>query len=149
MNIRNHTTLVGVFPVVSHRTETWRSAFGLRMTEFAGRFTLPFEAKWGEVILTEGDYFMHYGTLGQDTYFVEILGKNPGSPCGIFLVAQQGPSSVVQNALICNWSGERQVIRALELPAIGKSVSFAVPKARKLTENRRNCIEMQFASASI
>ena len=149
MNIRSLTTLVGVFPVISYLGATERSTLGLQLTEFSGRFTLPFEAEWGEVVLPEGDYNLHYGTLGQGVYFVEILGKDQHMPHGIFLVRQQVPASVVQNALVCTCRGGRCVIRALELPAIGKSVSFAFPSTRKGEENPRSGTATPFAQAPI
>lgn len=149
MNIRSLTTLVGVFPVISYLGATEQSTLGRQATEFSGRFTLPFKAEWGEVVLPEGDYNLHYGTLGQGVYFVEILGKDQHKPHGIFLVPQQVPASVVQNALVCTCRGGRCIIRALELPAIGKSVSFAFRSARKGEENRRSGTEAPLAQAPI
>lgn len=149
MNIRRLTTLVGVFPVVSYLGAAGQSTLGLQATEFSGRFTLPFEAEWGEVVLPEGDYNLHYGTLGQGVYFVEILGKDQRKPHVIFLVPQQVPASVVQNALVCICRGGRCIIRALELPAIGKSVSFVFPNARKGEENPRSGTETPLAQAPI
>jgi hypothetical protein len=135
MNIRNHTTLVGVFPVISSLGPAWRGNFSLRTTEFAGRFTLPFEAAWGEMVLPEGDYALFYGTLGKGMQCVEILGATRGTPRGIFLVRELSAASVVQNAFICTYKRRKHTIRALELPAIGKSVSFAYLNGRKLTDD--------------
>jgi hypothetical protein len=149
MNIRSHTTLVGVFPVISSLGSAGQSTLSLRMTEFGGRFTLPFVATWGEMLLPEGDYALYYGTLGEGVTFVEILGLDQGSPRGIFLVREQSPASVVQNALICMHKRGRHVIRALELPAIGKAVSFACPNAWRLTENPGSSTEARFAGAPV
>ncbi|HXH50358.1 MAG TPA: hypothetical protein VNM47_13530 [Terriglobia bacterium] len=149
MNIRNHTTLVGVFPVISSLGPAWRSSFSLHSTEFAGRFTLPFEAAWGEMVLPEGDYALFYGTMGKGLQCVEILGATQGAPQGIFLVREQSTASVVQNAFICIYKRGRRIIRALELPAIGKSVSFACPTGRKLTDNAGSSSGTQVAGAPV
>lgn len=149
MNIRSLTTLVGVFPVLSEIGATGQVAWSSRRTEFTGRFTLPFRAKWGELILSEGKYTLHFGTIGRGIYFVEILGAHQGSPQGIFIVQEQGPSSVVQNALVCISRSGGQVIRALELPAIGKSVSFLVPHSTKLREKPRGSLTVEFAGARV
>jgi len=149
MNIRNHTTLVGVFPVISHVGRAAPGALGFRMTEFAGRFTLPFDAAWGEMLLPEGDYALYYGASGEGVYCVEILGVEQGSPRGIFLVREQNPASVVQNALVCTCRGGKPIIRTLELPAIGKAVSFACPNARKTTEHPGNSTVTRFAGAPV
>jgi hypothetical protein len=125
VNIRSHTTLVGVFPVISRFGLSCRSAFGFGRAEFAGRFVLPFDALWGQMILPSGDYALNFGTIGAGMCYVEIIGVGQGHPGGIFLVREESPASVVQNALICIQRNGRQMIRALELPAIGKSVSFA------------------------
>ena len=136
MTIRSRTTLVGVFPVISRVGTTPSRALGLRMTEFSGRFTLPFSAAWGEMVLTEGDYSVHYGALGEGLHCVEIVGIAENTPGGVFIVRKQNPASVVQNALVCTCRSGRQIIRSLELPAIGKAVSFAEPSVRKPTRSR-------------
>jgi hypothetical protein len=147
MNIRSHTTLVGVFPVISYAGTTGPSSLGLRMTEFAGKFTLPFDAAWGEMLLPEGDYALYYGALGEGVHCVEILGVEQGTPRGMFLVREQDPASVVQNALICSCTSGRHIIRTLELPAIGKAISFAGPNARRLVKKRRSRTRRQVAGA--
>jgi hypothetical protein len=149
MNIRNHTTLVGVFPVISYVGTAGPSSLGLRMTEFTGRFTLPFDAAWGEMLLPEGDYALYYGALGEGMYCVEILGVEQGAPRGIFLVKEQDPASVVQNALVCTCRGGKHIIRTLELPAIGKAVSFAGPNAGKTTGHPGNSAVTRFAGAPV
>ena len=138
MNVRSHTTLVGVFPVISYVGLSTRSAFGFRMTEFAGRFVLPFDALWGQMLLPGGDYTLYYGTLGAGMCYVEILGTGQGRPKGIFLVREQNPASVVQNALVCVQRSGRQTVRSLELPAIGKSIPFAGPEDGKGLKNRKS-----------
>jgi hypothetical protein len=119
------------------------------MTKFAGRFTLPFEAAWGKMVLPEGDYALYYGALGEEMQCVEILSEHQGGPRGIYLVREQGAASVVQNAFICVHKRGRHIIRALELPAIGKSVSFACPSGRKLTDNPGSSTGPRLAGAPV
>ena len=131
MNVRTHTTLVGVFPVIPYLDTVRGSEVGPHVTQFAGRFTLPFEAVWGEMVLSEGEYSLYYGVLREGTYYVEIHGTGQGSLNGFFLFQQPCLATVVQNSLVCIHKGSKHIIRALELPAIGKSVSFAGPNSWK------------------
>lgn len=151
VNIHSRTVLVGVFPVIAHLDRQRQSLSAFHVTKFAGKFSLPFEAAWGETILPKGDYALYFGDLGRGTHFVEIIANGQGHAGGIFIVDEQGAASVVQNSLICTRrSGKNKyVVRALELPAIGKSVSFAAPSTRKVMESRLGGSEMQFATASI
>lgn len=149
MTVRNHTTLVGVFPVISHVGTAAPSALGLRMTEFAGRFNLPFDAAWGEMVLPQGDYALYYGAFGEGLHCVEIFGMNRGIPRGIFLVREQNPASVVQNALVCTCRGGRHVIHTLELPGVGKAVSFAAPTKGKPGKNQPGRTGTQLAGAPV
>lgn len=135
-NFQTLTTLVGIFPVISNFGARRQSTLGLGITEFSGRFSLPFDAEWGEMVLPEGDYSLYFGSFEGGVCFVEIAGQDPANPKGIFLVHGQDPASVVQNALVCVYRDGSQIIRALELPAIGKSVSFAAPHAQKSPKNR-------------
>jgi len=119
------------------------------MNEFAGRFTLPFEAAWGEIVLAPGEYALHYGTMGEGLHCVEIFGIGQTAPRGIFLVREQNPASVVQNALVCTRRDSRRIIRALELPAIGESVSFAGPATGKLIKNRHGRTRTRLAGTPV
>jgi hypothetical protein len=149
MNIRAHTTLVGIFPVISHVGMAIPRTLGFRTNEFAGRFTLPFEAAWGEIVLVPGEYALYYGAMGEGLHCVEILGTGQSTPRGIFVVKEQNPASVVQNALVCTWRGDRRVIRTLELPAIGKSVTFTDPATGNSRKNRPGAIGTQVAGTPV
>jgi hypothetical protein len=138
VNIRSHTTLVGVFPMVPYMGKAVQGAFSLRQTRFTGRFTLPFEASWGGMVLAGGEYSLYYGTLQEGITYVEICGIGESSPKGIFLIWQQFPATVVQNSLVCVRKGNRHIIRALELPAVGTSITFAVPSSNEPMSTHRS-----------
>ncbi len=123
--------LVGVFPVILQSGAMGRSVSAPGAAEFVGRFTLPFKAEWGEMLLPEGEYTLVYGNLNGGACFVEIAGKDPAKPRGIFLVEGESRASVVQNALVCVRKEGCQIIRYLELPLIGKAVCFEAPHATK------------------
>ncbi len=129
MSIRSHTALVGVFPTVPYMRTTLLYTLSPSSIRFAGRFTLPFEVTWGAMILAEGEYSLYYGTLHEGMSYVEIHGMERCGPKGIFLIEQQCPATVVQNSLVCVRKGSRHIIRALELPAVGRSITFAIPIA--------------------
>ena len=124
--------LVEISRVVSNFGLAGRSGLGLGLTEFVGRFTLPFDLEWGEMVLPEGDYHLYYGSLEQGGGVVQIAGHEQSQPQGIFFVGEENPASGVQNALVCICRDGNQIIGSLELPAIGKSVSFVVLHSKKL-----------------
>ena len=138
MSIRSHTTLVGVFPTVPYMGTPLLCALSPSRNRFAGRFTLPFEAAWGAMILAEGEYSLYYGTIHEGMNYVEIHGMDRCGPKGIFLIQQQCPATVVQNSLVCVRKGSTHIIRALELPAVGRSVTFAIPIASDHTSPPKN-----------
>ena len=147
MSIRSHTKLVGVFPIFPHMSTSLHFALGPNRPRFTGRFTLPFEAAWGAMILAEGEYSLYYGTLHEGMNYVEIHGMDGCGPKGIFLIQQQCPASVVQNSLVCVRKGSRHIIRALELPAVGRSVLFTIPIASELTSTRKSKKEDPYSGA--
>jgi hypothetical protein len=113
----------------------------LSITNFAGTFTLPFEAQWGNMTLPAGDYSLYYGEpLGNGFYMVEVVGHAKGSPHGRISVAVNGRASVAKDSLICIREGNSLVVQRLEMPELGKSVTFAMPHGTQLVAHngRRN-----------
>jgi hypothetical protein len=100
----------------------------LSTPNFSGTFTLPVQAQWGTVTLPAGGYTLHYGHLPMaGPYAVEIVGEGKGGPHGVILSAGKNSVSATKNSLACIREGDSLIVKALEIPAIGESVSFALP----------------------
>ncbi len=96
---------------------------------YNGRFTLPMEARWGNIVLPPGDYSF---TLDDatNTGIVSIRGRN--GYLGVIL--NQGTRDLQSSArteLIVVRSGENYTIRALRLADLSTAYEYTVPKAGK------------------
>ena len=108
-----------------------QDALILSTTNLAGMLTLPNKAQWGNMSLPAGNYTLHYGRLF-DSLFVEVRGMAKGSPHGVIAVMGDSEASAAQNELICVRQWDSLVVRALEMPQIGKAAEFAMPRGAKL-----------------
>lgn len=129
---RSRTTAIVVSPMIYALGLTGQGIHGLRVIEFTGSFVLPFEADWAGVTLPAGKYILCFGTQGHGIYFVEIRGRDKGSPHGIVLIQGHQATCSIRNALVCIREGNSQIVRSLEMTAIGKSVQFELPRAMRL-----------------
>jgi hypothetical protein len=130
---RSLMTLAGLSVALFALGATGAKAQSLVSVDFAGTFTLPFEAQWGRTILPVGEYSLQYGRPFADApLVVEIQGKEKGSPHVFVLPQGTGSASTTKGALMCVREGNAGIVRRLEMPAIGKSVNFAMPRGAKL-----------------
>jgi hypothetical protein len=144
---RNYITLVGLFAAFLALSAAGARAQGLYPTQFAGSFTLPSGAQWGEITLPAGDYNLSYGQLFQGVTTVYVAGKADGSPRGYILARSAGPTSATRNSIVCIRDGNSLLVRKLDLPAINEAVSFAMPHGMKLLAHRQKHGEYTLAQA--
>ena len=102
----------------------------------AGKFTLPFEAHWGQATLPAGDYFL-------------TLERGPGALVQIFHAGGKGAGIVLDRGYSAETSGSMSltVVRNsagysvcdLNLPEIGKVLHYAPTKPARIpaTEERK------------
>lgn len=109
---------------------------GFSSTDISGTFTLPFEVQWGEMTLPAGDYTLHYGPLIRGAQFVEVRGSAKGSPHGYVLPNRQDGNTAAKNGLVCLRNGKTYIVSALELPAIGKTLTFPLPRQVQIMVQR-------------
>ena len=151
--IRSLMTLVGlsvVFLALSAIGARAQQAGSLSTTTFSGSFTLPNEAQWGHMTLPAGDYSLYYGRLfAGGVNWVNIVGKAKGSPHGLIVVESNERTSATKDSLICIREGNSLLIRKLELPAIGESVSFAMPHGMEFMAQRQNHGKYTLAEAPV
>lgn len=137
--IRSLTILLGFSLVLFALGVTKAGAQKLERTSFSGTFTLPLDTQWGSMTLPAGVYSLNYGRIFPGgTNAAAVVGKAEGSPRGWILAESHNTASASKNALICARDGNRLVVRRLDLPAIGESVGFALPRGVKLIANQRN-----------
>lgn len=106
------------------------SAGLLSAEDFQGKFTLPFEAKWGLATLPPGDYaFRINPAVAPYTVQVQREGKGVAIITASDGRSESGPSG--QSQLIVVRRGKKGTIRALQLAEAGVVLSYTAPKAER------------------
>jgi hypothetical protein len=87
----------------------------------AGKFTLPFEAHWGQATLPAGDYsfWMEKGPVAK----IQVFRENKG----VAFVVDRGYDTETSAgmSLTVVWYGAGYSVRDLNLPGIGKVLHYA------------------------
>jgi hypothetical protein len=87
---------------------------------FSGRFTLPFEAHWGKIVLPAGNY-----TINLDSrYNVALLRTANGRAVGFAPIPIVSTSDKGATALLVMIRGDQRIIRSLNLPASGVTLVY-------------------------
>ena len=114
-------------------------AQSLRTANLSGAFTLPFNAQWGAASLPPGEYKLYYGhSYEGGPAMVEVVGKENRAPHAMILAQIVSDATGTKNALVCVREGDAGIIRALELPQIGKAIKFYMPRGARLIAQRHN-----------
>ena len=142
-------TLAGLIVAVFALSTTGANAQSLMRSSFAGTFTISHEAQWGKLTLPAGTYNLYYGSLNDaGVKVVEVAGKAKGSPHGVVLVVGKDETSAAKNSLVCIREGDALIVRRLEMPAIGTSAQFSMPRgARLVAQNAKHTGYTQLAEA--
>ena len=136
--IRNMAIVMGFSLALFALAATGANAQVLSKANFSGTFTLPVQAQWGTVTLPAGDYTLHYGHLAMGgPYAVEIVGEGKRGPHSVILSAGKNSVSATKNAITCVRQGGALIVRALEMPEVGESVSFALPRGAQLVSHKQ------------
>jgi hypothetical protein len=129
--IRSLMTLAGLSVMLFALGATGAKAQALRSADFAGTFTLSNNAQWGAMALPAGNYTLRYGSL-YGSHYVEVWGTEKGSPHGVIQVAGNNDTSATKSALVCVREGATLVVRALDMPVLGQSINFGMPRGAQL-----------------
>lgn len=130
--IRSLMILAGLSMAVLALSATGAKAQGLTMTNIGGKFTLPLEAVWGHATLPAGEYTLRYGYAPSGLPVVEVLGTAKGSRHAFILAQAADTASGARNAIVCVRDGGILIVRALEMPVVGQTASFAMPHGAQL-----------------
>ena len=128
MNTNRSLRLVK-FAVLALLTACIGASLGNAQT-VAGKFNLPFEVRWGQAVLPPGNYsFTLNSTSDLPAYTVVVRGEDR--------TASMITSPMVDNdfsgksMLIVERHGERCMVRALRLPAVGLVIKYLEPRAER------------------
>jgi hypothetical protein len=106
---------------------------GLASAQTAGKFTLPFEARWGEATLPAGDYSFKLEELPTG-YKVHVFQGTKN----IAYIVNQGfdgePTGPISLTVIRNSAGN--TVRGLSLPEIGVVLHYGPKPRRSAAEER-------------
>lgn len=88
---------------------------------FIGKFTLPYEVRWGQAVLPPGVYYIRMDSIADQVVVVSAGGQRTMfmKPPIIADSKQAGTS------LTLTTTGNERRVRSLNLPEIGKSAIFA------------------------
>lgn len=89
---------------------------------FAGKFTLPYEVRWGQAVLPAGDYVIRMDSTASPAKISPANGSSAGVYTEYPLVEDSHESGVYLT--ITNQANHRRV-RSLNLPQFGKAIVFA------------------------
>lgn len=107
---------------------TEAKAQSLYSTHFAGKFTLPFEAQWGQMTLPPGNYILYYGYMGTGgIHVVEVAREDTGHGQGRVFPRGRDNSRGEASFLVCIRDGDKGYVRSLHMAEIGESIEFARP----------------------
>jgi hypothetical protein len=93
---------------------------------FQGKFTLPFQARWGQATLPAGDYSFKLDSVDPTLPLAIYRGRN----CVGMIVAQSYEKTYSGNAEL---TVEQSTVRTLRLPEIGIILQFAPHRPKQLT----------------
>jgi hypothetical protein len=105
------------------------SASLARAQEYEGKFTLPFEARWGTAVLPAGDYSLRVNASQEP----RILSVSQGRQGVAFILTSNTTWGEVagSSALIAVRSAGSYRIRALRLAEAGVVLEYMPPKAER------------------
>jgi hypothetical protein len=108
-----------------------------RAQEYAGKFSLPFEARWGQATLPAGDYsFRLDKSLSNGTIQLSHAMK----PMGFIKADAHDLSQSGQNSLVLVKTETGKCVRELRLPEIGVVLRYAPAPQRSYKPAERERI---------
>ncbi len=101
-----------------------------RAQEFAGKFTLPFETRWGQAALPAGDYSFRLNKAHSGAMIQLYQGK---TSLGFVQAQAYDQSKPGSNALTVVRTKASNTVRELRLPEIGVVLIYSPGRAKPMT----------------
>jgi hypothetical protein len=89
---------------------------------FAGKFTLPYEVRWGQAVLSAGDYVIRMDATASPAKISPANGSSAGVYTEYPLVQDSHTSGMY---LTITHEANQRRVRSLNLPQLGKVIVFA------------------------
>jgi hypothetical protein len=132
---RHFKTIFAAVVAVSLMLAAVAAAQTSRVT-FKGRFTLPYEVRWGKSVLTPGEYSMTISSGTSQPDFITVRGN--GKTAVILVGETSSCNRCEKGELVVVQSSGRRAIRALELPGQRSLFYQAQPDRARGQLGRKN-----------
>lgn len=103
------------------------SAAVLSAREWQASFSLPFEARWGNITLPAGDYSVHFNTNDAGSGFV-LLGQGTRKIGFVGVLNAETPSTPAKSQLLIVREGSMATVHILYIAELGTAFHFKVPE---------------------
>lgn len=117
-------------------------AQGTRVT-FKGKFTLPYEVRWGKSILPPGEYSM---TVSAGSSLPDFVTLRSQDKTAIVLVGETSRCESCTGELVVVWSKGKRAIRAMELPGQRSVFHGARPDPVELATGKNSTERIRVSS---
>jgi hypothetical protein len=98
--------------------------------EVQGKFTLPFEAHWGNAVLAPGSYSFRLNISNAGPDYTVVV-REEDQTATIVMAASRGPSSSGKSGLIVERHGVQKTVSCLRLAEAGLVIYYPPAKAEK------------------
>jgi hypothetical protein len=99
---------------------------------YKGRFTLPYEVRWGQAVLPAGDYLLKFQDIGLRV-FVVIRDAKSGKDVA-FLAPLTNSDAKGASGLLVAAEGNQRVVRSLRLAELGEVFDYEPTLVRAARE---------------
>jgi hypothetical protein len=96
---------------------------------YEGKFTLPYEARWGQVVLPPGDYRLTF-VQNMHAKMLNIQDANSLRHVAFILADNLKDSTGGESALVIGTRGRQHVVCSLRIAELGETFIYANPPAR-------------------
>ena len=101
---------------------------------YRGRFSLPYEVRWGQAVLPAGEYLLRFVDV-QTRVFVVIRDAKSGKDVA-YLAAVTNGQAKGRSALLIAEVGSQQVVHSLRLAELGEVFIYEPALARRAEDVR-------------
>jgi hypothetical protein len=105
---------------------------GKAQTNYTGKFTLPFEAKWGTTVLKPGDYTISMDSRAQTFKYLVLSGEGKSAIIIADVTEYAGQTTRHSDLVLVN-NGRGYAVRTLDAGEAGMTLTFADRRIKKVS----------------